>query len=370
MIKFYDLQKINQQYADELKQAAQEVIDSGWYLFGEKVKNFEKSLQTYLSASNVVTVGNGLDALKLIFQGYIEQGQMQRGDEVIVPANTYIATILSILGAGLMPVFAEPSINTYNLDLDNLESKISKRTKAIIIVHLYGRACWSSEMMSLAEKYGLKVIEDNAQAIGASWGGIKTGTLGHASACSFYPSKNLGALGDAGAVLTSDYQLAAIIRKLANYGSDEKYVHDLKGSNSRMDEIQAAFLDVKLKYLDSENQKRREFATLYFENISHPLVVLPRISDPLQNQEHVWHLFVIRTAKRDALKEHLLKNGIESLIHYPTPPYKQKALKEYSYLHFPITDKIHQEILSLPLSQVSTSEEIHEISEVINKFEQ
>lgn len=370
MIKFYDIQKINQQYADELKQVAIEVIDSGWYLFGEKVKSFEKSLQTYLSASNVVTVGNGLDALRLILQGYIEQGQMQRGDEVIVPANTYIATILSIVGAGLSPVFVEPSIHTYNLDLDNLESKITKKTKAIIVVHLYGRVCWSSEIFPLAEKYGLKVIEDNAQSIGASWEGMKTGTLGHASAFSFYPSKNLGALGDAGAVVTSDDQLATIIRKLANYGSTEKYVHDLKGSNSRLDELQAAFLDVKLKYLDSDNQKRRELAALYLEGISHPSVVLPRIPNPLQNHEHVWHLFVIRTAKRDALKAHLLKNSIESLIHYPMPPYKQKALKEFSHLQFPITDKIHQEILSLPLSQVNSPEEIHKISEVINKFEQ
>lgn len=369
MIKFSDLQKINHQYVDELKQAAQEVIDSGWYLFGDKVKIFEKSLQTYLDASNVVTVGNGLDALRLILQAYIELGQMQSGDEVIVPANTYIATILSVVGAGLTPVFAEPSIHTYNLDLDKIASKITKKTKAIIVVHLFGRVCWSNEIMFLAEKYGLKVIEDNAQAIGASWNGIKAGTLAHAAAFSFYPSKNLGALGDAGAVTTSDNQLARIIRKLANYGSAEKYIHDLKGFNSRMDEIQAAFLGVKLKYLDSENRKRRALAALYLQNISHPSVVLPNVPDPLQNQEHVWHLFVIRTSKRDDLREYLLRHNIETLMHYPIPPHKQQALHEYSHLVFPITEKIHRECLSLPLTQVHSKEEVMKVVEVLNNFE-
>ena len=274
-IKFLDLQKINAQYADELKQAASDVIDSGWYLLGERVKQFETHLADFIGVKHAIGVANGLDALRLILKAYKEMGIMQEGDEIIVPANTYIATILAITDNRLKPVLVEPDINTYNLDISLIEQHITSRTRAIMVVHLYGQACWSTELENIAKKYKLKIIEDNAQAIGAIWNGKRTGSLGDAAGFSFYPGKNLGALGDSGAVTTNNDRLAEVVRALANYGSKVKYHNEYQGLNSRLDEIQAAFLDIKLKYIDVENQRRREIAQYYCENIKHPEIILP-----------------------------------------------------------------------------------------------
>ena len=282
MIKFLDLKKINTQYAEELKQAALRVIDSGWYLQGIGTETFEKNLAEFIGVKHAIGVGNGLDALRLILKAYINLGVMIEGDEVIVPANTYIATILAITDNRLKPILVEPDINTYNLDISLIEKHITKRTKAILVVHLYGRVCWSQELLEIAKKFNLKIIEDNAQAIGAIWNGKRTGSLGDASGNSFYPGKNLGALGDAGAVTTNDGDLAIVVRALGNYGSRKKYINEYQGLNSRIDEIQAAFLNVKLKYLDAENKKRREIAQFYCKNIKNERIVLP-ISENLQS---------------------------------------------------------------------------------------
>ncbi len=371
MIKFLDLQKINAQYEQELKQAAAEVIDSGWYLLGEKLQCFETNLASYIGVKHVIGVANGLDALRLILKAYIEIGVMQEGDEVIVPANTFIASMLAVSDNGLKPVLVEPDINTYNIDFDKIEEKITKRTKAIMVVHLYGLVCWSDKLEQLAKKYNLKIIEDSAQAIGAEWNGIKTGALSDASGFSFYPGKNLGALGDGGAVTTDDDELARTVRAIGNYGSYQKYVHKYQGLNSRLDDIQAAILDVKLKYLDRENQRRREIAGYYCSNIKNDKITLPINNLPLtikHYKEHVWHLFVIRTPYRDQLQRYLTENGIQTLIHYPTPPHKQNAYKKWNSMSFPITEKIHKEVLSLPISSVMEDNEMEKVVEVINTF--
>ncbi len=372
MIKFLDLQKINAQYTDELKKVASEVINSGWYLLGERVKQFEQNLCNYTGSPNAIGVGNGLDALRLILKAYIELGVINEGDEIIVPANTYIATILAITDNRLKPVFVEPDINTYNLNISLIEQHITPKTKAILVVHLYGQVCWSKELEGIAKKHNFKIIEDNAQAIGAEWNGIKTGNLGDAAGFSFYPGKNLGALGDAGAVTTKDNRLAETIRALGNYGSKEKYKNEYQGLNSRMDEIQAAFLTVKLKYLDAENQCRREIAQYYIENIKNTEIILPKISNLksqiINHKSHVWHLFVIRTKNRDKLQKQLTENGIQSLIHYPIPPHKQKAYKEWNNKNYPITEKIHKEVLSLPISAVVNKEELLKCIKIINEF--
>jgi dTDP-4-amino-4,6-dideoxygalactose transaminase len=365
MIKFLDLQKINTQYAEELKKVAAEVIDSGWYLLGEQVKQFESSLEAFQEGGNAIAVANGLDALRLIFKAYIELGFMQEGDEVIVPANTYIASVLAITDNKLVPVLVEPTLGTFNLDLSLLESKITAKTKAIMVVHLYGRVCWSAELEVLAKKHNLKTIEDNAQAIGARWNGIRTGNLGDAAGFSFYPGKNLGALGDSGAVTTKDTELAKAIRTLANYGSAQKYVNQYQGLNSRMDEMQAAFLNVKLRYVDSETVRRQEIAHYYIQNIKNDNIILPTAGEV---GEHVWHLFVIRTANRDELQAYLLENGIQTLIHYPIPLYKQECYSYMSDISLPITEKIHEEVLSLPISPVMTNEEVEKVCNVINVF--
>jgi len=370
MIKFLDLQKINQQCADELKQAAAEVIDSGWYLMGNRLKQFETNLARYNGVTNAIGVANGLDALRLILRGYIEMGFMKDGDEIIVPANTYIASILAITDNRLKAVLVEPDINDYNLDITKIEAHITNRTRAILIVHLYGQVCWSAELETIAKKHGLKIIEDNAQAIGADWKGIKTGALGDAAGFSFYPGKNLGALGDAGAVTTNDAELASVITALANYGSRRKYVNEYQGLNSRLDEIQAAFLDIKLKYIDAENQRRREIATYYLANINNPAILLPLIDgiSPIDNTQHVWHLFIIRTANRDKLQQYLTDNGIQTLIHYPIPPHKQLAYEDWNQLSFPITEQIHNEVLSLPISPVMIDAEVETVVKFINAF--
>ena len=372
MIKFLDLQKINAQYSDELKQVASEVIDSGWYLTGERVAVFEKNLASYIGSTYAIGVANGLDALRLILKGYIELGVMQEGDEVIVPANTYIASILAITDNKLIPVLVEPDPKTYNLNIDLIEKHITSKTKAIMVVHLYGQVCWSESLVSLAQKYNLKIIEDNAQSIGAEWKGVKTGALGDAAGFSFYPGKNLGALGDSGAVTTSDSKLADLVKTLGNYGSKKKYVNELQGLNSRLDEIQAAFLNVKLKYIDKENQHRRQLANLYLKNITNPKVLLPIPVNTSfstdENEEHVWHLFVIRHENRIALQEYLAKNGVQTLIHYPIPPHKQVAYKSLNNLELPLTMAIHGEVISLPIGPTVTETEVFKISELINKF--
>ncbi len=366
MIKFLDLQKINQQYQAELKQTAAEVIDSGWYMLGNRVVNFEKELCSYIKVPHAIGVANGLDALRLILRGYIEIGIMKKGDEVIVPANTYIASILAVSDNGLIPILIEPDSATFNLDISKIEEHITEQTKAIMVVHLYGRVCWSEDLERLAAKYKLKVIEDNAQAIGASWKGLKTGSLGDAAGFSFYPGKNLGALGDAGAVTTKDEKLATIIRALANYGSHIKYENKYQGLNSRLDEIQAAFLSVKLKYIDIENSLRRAVAKQYITKIDQTAIHLPGL--PNDENEHVWHLFVVQTLHRKELQEYLAKNDIQSLIHYPIPPHKQEAYKEFGNLSLPITEIIHKEVLSLPMSPLLTKEETEYITQTINNY--
>ena len=377
MIPFLDLQKINLQYEEKLKEAAIKVINSGYYLLGDNVNLFEKNLASYIGVSNAVGVANGLDALRLIFRAYIELGVMKSGDEVIVPANTYIASILAITDNQLIPVFVDPSIDTFNLTFDQIEKNINSKTKAILLVHLYGKTCWSSSMKELSLKYNLKIIEDNAQAIGASFIDSiniqKTGSLGDVSAVSFYPGKNLGALGDGGAVLSNDSELITLIRTISNYGSTKKYINKYKGLNSRLDEIQAAFLNVKLEYIDTENFKRNIIANEYINKIINPQIILPSNFDLSQCKvgrlEHVWHLFVIRCKKREKLQEYLTTNGIQTLIHYPIPPHKQKAYAEFNHLNFPITELIHGEVISLPISPIIGDNDIDYIINTINDFE-
>lgn len=366
MIKFLDLQKVNLQYQKEIETRLLETFRSGWYLLGSEVNKFEKNLAQYNNSPNAIGVANGLDALRLIFKAYQELGQIKVGDEVIVPANTYIASLLAITDNRLKPVFAEPSDDHFNLDLEKIEALITPKTKAIMVVHLYGQICWSKELEVLAKKYNLKIIEDNAQSIGAEWNGIKSGNLGDAAGFSFYPGKNLGALGDGGAVTCKDELLAKTIRALANYGSDEKYINKYQGLNSRLDEIQASVLDVKLKYIDADNDKRRKVAERYVTGITNKKIILPTL--PAKPKEHVYHLFVIRTAKREQLQKYLTENDIQTIIHYPIPPHKQKAYKYYNHLSFPITEKIHEEVLSLPISSVMEEDEIQKVIDVLNKF--
>ena len=366
MIKFLDLQKINLLQQQEIEQKLLDVFRSGWYLMGEEVKNFENNLANYIGAKHAIGVANGLDALRLIFRAYIELGVMKAGDEVIVPANTYIASILALSDNGLVPVLVEPDDTTFNLDITKIEDVITPKTKAILIVHLQGRIVFSEELKSIAAKHNLKIVEDNAQAIGATWQDIKSGNLGDAAGFSFYPGKNLGALGDAGAVTTNDDELAKTIRAIANYGSNQKYVNIYKGLNSRLDELQAAVLDVKLKYIDNENEARRVIAKRFLSEINNPKIILPE--NPKDENEHVWHVFVLRCKDRDALQNYLIEKGIQTIIHYPIPPHKQQAYKEMNDLSFPISEEMHNEVLSLPISSVLTDDEVNEIINVVNLF--
>jgi len=367
MIKFLDLQKINSYYAAELKQIASEVIDSGWYLLGERVNQFETDLATFQGGGNAVAVANGLDALRLILKAYIELGIMKEGDEVIVPANTYIASVLAITDNNLEPILVEPDLSTYNLDLELIESMITSKTKAIMVVHLYGRVCWSDKLVLLAKKYNLKIIEDNAQAIGAQWNGVRTGSLGDAAGFSFYPGKNLGALGDSGAVTTKDHELARVVRALANYGSGQKYVNQYQGLNSRMDELQAAFLSLKLSYVDKDASIRRVIAKYYLNNIINPEIILP---ERILNEEHVWHLFVIRTQNRDSLQKYLIEKGIQTLIHYPIPPHKQEAYRSrgFSSSDFSFTEQIADTCISLPIWPGMSASDCEYITDCLNTF--
>lgn len=366
MIKFLDLQKINLTHQAEIEERLIATFRSGWYLLGNEVKVFEENLAKYSGSTFAIGVANGLDALRLILRAYIELGIFQKGDEIIVPANTYIASILAISDNGLVPVLVEPSLEHYNIDIDKIEEKITEKTKGVLIVHLYGRVIFSEKLKEISEKYQLKVIEDNAQAIGATWKGIKTGNLGDAAGFSFYPGKNLGALGDAGGVTTNDEALAKTIRALANYGSNQKYVNIYQGLNSRLDEIQAAVLDVKLKYIDTENDRRKEIAARYIAEIKNPKIVLPE--NPKDIAEHAWHIFLIRSEDREALQKYLTDKGVQTLIHYPIPPHKQEAYKEWNDLSFPITEQIHRQVLSLPISPVMTDEEVLSVIQIINEF--
>ncbi len=365
MIKFLDLQKINAQYELELKEAANRVIDSGWYLMGKELETFEQNYASFCGSKYALGVANGLDALRLIFKAYIELGSMQKGDEVIVPANTYIASVLAISDNGLIPVFVEPNIHIYNLDSNKIEAAITSKTKAVLTVHLYGQNSIDEQMLAICKKHNLKLVEDSAQSHGAIWNGKVMGSIGDAAGHSFYPGKNLGALGDAGAVTTNDEELAKTIEALRNYGSHKKYENIYQGLNSRLDEIQAAFLNVKLKYIENDIKARRRVANYYLENIKNPVIILPEV---LNEEGHVWHLFVIRTSNREKLQNYLTVNGIQTLIHYPIPPHKQNAYKEFNALSFPITEKIHNEVLSLPLSPVMTDEEMQSVVKIINQF--
>jgi dTDP-4-amino-4,6-dideoxygalactose transaminase len=366
MIKFLDLQKVNLKYQQEIEDALLQTFRSGWYLLGDKTKGFETNLAQYIGTKHAIGVANGLDALRLILRAYIELGIMQEGDEILVPSNTYIASILAVSDNGLVPVLVEPEINTYNIDIAKIEEKITPKTKGILIVHLQGRIVFSDQLKEIAQKHHLKIIEDNAQAIGAEWNGIKSGNLGDAAGFSFYPGKNLGALGDAGAVTTNDDELAKAIRALANYGSNQKYVNIYQGLNSRLDELQSAVLDIKLKYIDDENNARRIIAKRFINEITNPDIILPEY--PEDENEHVWHVFVIRTHRRDELQAYLTEHGIQTIIHYPIPPHQQEAYKEWNDLSFPISEKIHAEVLSLPISSVLDEEEVQSIIKTVNEF--
>jgi len=365
MIPFLDLKKINAQYKAELKEACSRVIDSGWYVLGNEVTEFEKEFATFCETKHCVGVANGLDALVLILRAYIELGVMQKGDEVIVPSNTYIASILAISENGLTPILVEPDIDSFNLDSKLIEQAITEKTKAILTVHLYGQVTGMDEINVIAKKYNLKVIEDCAQAHGALYRGNKVGSLGDAAGFSFYPGKNLGALGDGGAVTTNDSELANAISALRNYGSHEKYKNLYKGLNSRLDEIQAAMLRVKLRYLDKEITARQAVAQSYLEGINNPLIELPVVEDVTA---HVWHLFVIKTAKRKELACYLTDNGVQSLIHYPIPPHHQAAYEELANDSFTISEKIHEQVLSIPVSPVMETEEINRVIRSCNEF--
>lgn len=351
--------------SDEIKDAVRRVMESGWYLRGNETSSFEHNFARYIGSSYAVGCGNGLDALTLIFLSYIEMGVMCPEDEVIVPANTYIATILAVIRAGLKPVLIEPDQKTLQIDANHIENHLTPKTKAILIVHLYGQNAYTHEIGEICNRYSLKLVEDNAQAHGAIFLGKKTGSFGDAAAHSFYPSKNLGAFGDAGCVSTYDKELADKVRMIGNYGSGEKYIFDYKGVNSRIDEIQAAVLNVKLRYLDQENERRREIARLYKKEVTNPIISLPEFS---YGEDNVFHIYPVFCEERDRLQQYLKENGIETLIHYPIPPHKQKALKELNHLSFPITERIHATELSLPLNPLLTYSEISYIIEKLNKF--
>jgi dTDP-4-amino-4,6-dideoxygalactose transaminase len=366
MIKFLDLQKVNNQYADEITSAINNVINSGWYLLGVENKKFEEAYSNFIGTKYALGVANGLDALRLILRAYMELGLMKEGDEVIVPANTYIASILAITDNNLVPVFIEPNEVNFQIDDSKIEQAISSKTKAIMIVHLYGACSYTNKISDICKKYNLKLIEDNAQAHGCYFENKMTGSIGDAAGHSFYPGKNLGALGDAGAITTNDLELYYVIKALANYGSSQKYVCNYKGLNSRLDEVQAAILNIKLKYLPKDTEKRREVAQYYYSKIKNANIILPKIEDW---NSHVFHLFPVFTNRRDELQAYLTENGVQTLIHYPIPPHKQICYKEFNDKTLPLTEKVHSEELSLPLSPVITKDELDIIVNLINIWE-
>ena len=371
-IPFLSLKDITSKYASEIHEAARRVIDSGWYLQGAENERFEKNYADYIGSKYCIGCANGLDALIWIFRAYIELGIMKPGDEVIVPANTYIATILSITENGLVPVLVEPNPNTLQIDDSLIEERITDRTRAICIVHLYGRLAYTEKIAELCKKYNLKLVEDNAQAHGCTYNGIKTGNLGDATGHSFYPGKNLGALGDGGAVTTNDEELARTIRTLANYGSQKKYVFQYMGRNSRLDEIQAAILNVKLAHLDEDLKERQKVAAYYYENINNPLITLPERLDDANNVYHLFPIIIKGKENRDRLQTYLAENGIGTVCHYPIAPHKQECYAKAEWntpiLSLPITERLADEELSLPMSPCMTEDEVKRVVEVINEW--
>ena len=376
MIPFLNLKTINQPFEIALQEKMKQFLTNGWYVLGNEVKQFEVDFANYCETKHCIGVGNGLDALVLIFKGYIQLGKLQKGDEVIVPANTYIASILAVLQADLVPVLVEPKLETYNINPDLIEAKITTKTKAILPVHLYGQLCEMDKINTIAQKYNLLVVEDAAQAHGARLSvqsqfsvtdchAELVSASHHPTAFSFYPSKNLGALGDGGAITTNDDELAEVLYSLRNYGSKTKYENEIIGVNSRLDELQAAFLNVKLPHLDAENQIRRQIAKRYLSEIKKDKFVLPFWNE---TENHVFHLFVIRTKNRKELQNYLKENRIETMIHYPIAPHQQKALAGWNHLSFPITEKIHQEVLSIPMNATLTDDEIEHIISTLNRY--
>lgn len=359
MIPFLDIKKINEPYEILFQEKLKKVLNSGWYVLGDEVKTFEENFAAYCGSNYCIGVGNGLDAITLSFLAYIENGNLQKGDEIIVPANTYIASILGIIHAGLVPVLVEPNENNYNIDPKQIEGKLSSKTKGVLVVHLYGQLASMEEIMTISYKHDLLIVEDCAQAHGLEFVGNHTRTF------SFYPGKNLGALGDGGAVVTNDEKLVKTLKKLRNYGSEKKYYNDYIGYNSRLDELQAAFLNCKLPDLQIHNTRRRIIAQRYLSEIKNMKIILPQCDD-INN--HVFHVFVIRTERRKELKEFLEASGIQTLIHYPLPPHKQKAMLEWNDLSFPTTEKIHEQVLSLPMSPVMTDDEVSSVIQTLNLF--
>lgn len=371
MIDFLNLKKINEQHKEAFLAAYERVLDSGWFILGEEVKAFEKAFAGFCGTKYCLGVANGLDALILILEAYKELGVMKNGDEVLVPANTYIASILAVSKAGLTPVLVEPDIETYLIDPLRIEEKITPKTKAIMPVHLYGQLCDMENINTIAAKYGLQVIEDSAQSQGAIQQGKRSGNLGHASGFSFYPGKNLGALGDAGAITTNDEALYEVLKAWRNYGSHVKYQNLYQGINSRLDEVQAAMLAIKLQTLDAENQQRRKIAQYYIETINNTNIILPgtKGQSVIDNLNHVWHVFTVRTANRKQFQDYLTQNGIQTVIHYPVPPHKQPAYRDWEGASFPISEQIHREIISLPISPVLTEDEYKTVADIVNNYQ-
>jgi dTDP-4-amino-4,6-dideoxygalactose transaminase len=366
MVKFLDIRKITDSFGHDLNRAVAQVMASGCFIRGKQVDQFESEYAAFTGTRHCVGVGNGFDALRLIFRAWILSGNLKEGDEVIVPANTYIASVLAVIENRLTPVLVEPVVGMYTIDAARVEEKITPRTKAIMIVHLYGQNAMNDEIATIARKHQLKLVEDNAQAAGCFADTRRTGSLGDAGAHSFFPTKNLGALGDGGAVTTNDASLAEMVRTLGNYGSAKKGINELPGVNSRLDEIQAAILNLKLGRLDADNARRRRAADFYLRNINNPKIRLPDV--PARAQEHVWHLFVVRSNQREKLQQHLLKHNIETLVHYPVAPHHQPALSAYNQFSYPVTEAIHREVLSLPLSPVIGDHELEKVVDAVNAF--
>lgn len=366
MIKFLDLKAVNGQYADELSSAINGVLSSGWYLQGDATRRFEQEYASYIGCTHCIGVANGLDALTLIYRAYLELGLLQQGDEVIVPANTFIASLLAVTENKLKPVLAEPRADTLELDDELLKQALTPRTRSLLLVHLYGRCAYTDRMARFCQDHGLLLVEDNAQAQGCrAQDGRHTGSLGHAAGHSFYPGKNLGALGDGGAVTTDDDELASVVRALGNYGADKKYIFKYKGRNSRLDELQAAVLSVKLHHLDEDNHRRQAIAAYYYQHLSHPSVSLPH---RLADAQNVYHLFPVLCEERDRLQQYLTQNGIQTQIHYPVPPHHQDCYAEWHDLQLPVTEHIHRCELSLPISPVLTPAEVNQIVQTVNSF--
>jgi len=366
MIKFLDIQKINHKYSSEFSVVFDSIIKSGWYILGKEVEKFEVEFAKYCGTKYCLGVANGLDALILIIEGYKQLGVMNDGDEIIVPSNTYIASILAITKAGLVPVLVEPDVSTFLIDPIKIEEKITSKTKAILPVHLYGRLCDMEAINKIANQYNLKVIEDSAQSHGAILNGKRSGNLGDASGFSFYPGKNLGAIGDAGAITTNDHELTETIKALRNYGSHKKYENLYLGINSRLDELQAGLLTVKLKYLDEETNVRRVIAERYNAEITNPKIILPNL--PTDRNEHAWHLYVVQVANRKDFQQILVEKNVQTLIHYPIPPHKQQAYKSWNNLSFPISEKMHKDVVSLPISPVMTNDEVSFVIDAVNSI--